>query len=191
MHLLDRWVIRNLFQYLEYQNIKAMYPEQRDTDGFLYMVNLSGASLNDDHFLAFVKTQLEIYSIPPQTICFEITETMAIANLNKATHLIQQLKHVGCHFALDDFGSGMSSLAYLKNLPIDYLKIDGNFIKDIADNQVDYEIVQAIHYMAHAMGIQTVAEFVENKEILTKLKILGIDYAQGYGIARPAPLCPG
>jgi diguanylate cyclase (GGDEF)-like protein len=190
MHLLDRWVIRNLFQYLEHQNIKVMYPEQRDTDGFLYMVNLSGASLNDDHFLAFVKTQLEIYSIPPQTICFEITETMAIANLNKATYLIQQLKHVGCHFALDDFGSGMSSLAYLKNLPIDYLKIDGNFIKDIADNQVDYEIVQAIHYMAHAMGIQTVAEFVENKEILTKLETLGIDYAQGYGIARPAPLCP-
>jgi diguanylate cyclase (GGDEF)-like protein len=190
MHLLDRWVIRNLFQYLEHQNIKVMHPEQEDTDGFLYMVNLSGASLNDDRFLDFVKTQLEIYSIPPQIICFEITETMAIANLSKATRLIQQLKRLGCHFALDDFGSGMSSLGYLKNLPIDYLKIDGDFIKDITHNQVDYEIVQAIHRMAHAMGIQTVAEFVENNEILMKLKTLGIDYAQGYGIARPAPLCP-
>jgi diguanylate cyclase (GGDEF)-like protein len=189
MHLIDRWVIRNLFQYLEHRNIKAMQPEQEGSDGFLYMVNLSGASLNDDRFLDFVKAQFEIYSIVPQTICFEITETMAIANLSKAMHLIQQLKALGCYFALDDFGSGMSSLGYLKNLPIDYLKIDGDFIKDIAQNQVDCEIVEAIHRMARAMGIQTIAEFVENTEILTKLKVLGINYAQGYGIARPAPLC--
>lgn len=190
MHLLDRWVIRNLFQYLEHQNIQAMYPEQQGSDGFLYMVNLSGASLNDERFLDFVKAQFETYSIPPQIICFEITETMAIANLSKAMHLIQQLKALGCYFALDDFGSGMSSLGYLKNLPIDYLKIDGDFIKDIAQNQVDCEIVEAIHRMARAMGIQTIAEFVENTEILTKLKTLGINYAQGYGIARPAPLRP-
>jgi diguanylate cyclase (GGDEF)-like protein/PAS domain S-box-containing protein len=189
MHLLDRWVIRNLFQYLEHRNIKAMQPEQEGLDGFLYMVNLSGASLNDERFLDFVKTQFKAYSIPPQIICFEITETMAIANLSKAMHLIQELKALGCYFALDDFGSGMSSLGYLKNLPIDYLKIDGGFIKDIAQNQVDCEIVEAIHRMAHAMGIQTIAEFVENTEILTKLKTLGINYAQGYGIARPAPLC--
>jgi diguanylate cyclase (GGDEF)-like protein/PAS domain S-box-containing protein len=189
MHLLDRWVIRNLFQYLEHRNIKAMEPEQAGLDGFLYMVNLSGASLNDDRFLDFVKMQFKAYSIPPQIICFEITETMAIANLSKAMHLIQELKALGCYFALDDFGSGMSSLGYLKNLPIDYLKIDGGFIKDIAQNQVDCEIVEAIHRMAHAMGIQTIAEFVENTEILTKLKTLGINYAQGYGIARPAPLC--
>jgi diguanylate cyclase (GGDEF)-like protein len=189
MHLLDRWVIRNLFQYLEHRDIKAMQPEQQGAEGFLYMVNLSGASLNDDRFLDFVKAQFEIYSIPPQTICFEITETMAIANLSKAIHLIQQLKTLGCYFALDDFGSGMSALGYLKNLPIDYLKIDGGFIKDIAQNQVDCEIVEAIHRMAQAMGIQTIAEFVENTEILAKLKTLGINYAQGYGIARPAPLC--
>ncbi len=188
MHLLDRWVIRNLFQYLEHRNIEAMWPEQEGSDGFLYMVNLSGASLNDDRFLDFVKAQFQTYSIPPRSICFEITETMAIANLSKSLHLIQQLKALGCYFALDDFGSGMSSLGYLKNLPIDYLKIDGGFIKDIAQNQVDCEIVEAIHRMARAMGIQTIAEFVENAEILTKLKILGINYAQGYGIARPAPL---
>ena len=189
MHLLDRWVIRNLFQYLEFQNIQAMKPEQQGSDGFLYMVNLSGASLNDDQFLDFVKAQFEAYSIAPNMICFEITETMAIANLSKAINLIQQLKVLGCYFALDDFGSGMSSLAYLKNLPIDYLKIDGVFIKDLAQNQVDCQIVEAIHHMAHAMGIQTIAEFVESPETLTKLKTLGINYAQGYSIARPAPLC--
>jgi diguanylate cyclase (GGDEF)-like protein/PAS domain S-box-containing protein len=189
MHLLDRWVIQNLFQYLEYQNVEAMQSEQGEVDDSLYMVNLSGASLNDDRFLDFVKAQFSIYSIPPQMICFEITETMAIANLSKAIHLIQQLKALGCYFALDDFGSGMSSLGYLKNLPIDYLKIDGLFIKDIAQNQVDCEIVEAIHHMAKAMGIQTIAEFVENNDILMKLKTLGINYAQGYGIARPAPLC--
>jgi diguanylate cyclase (GGDEF)-like protein/PAS domain S-box-containing protein len=188
MHLLDRWVIQNLFRYLEYQNIQAMQPEQDGSDGCLYMVNLSGASLNDDRFLDFVKAQFSIYSVSPQTICFEITETMAITNLRKAMHLIQQLKTLGCYFALDDFGSGMSSLGYLKNLPIDYLKIDGLFIKDIAQNQVDYEIVEAIHHMAKAMGIQTIAEFVENNDTLMKLKTLGINYAQGYGIARPAPL---
>jgi diguanylate cyclase (GGDEF)-like protein/PAS domain S-box-containing protein len=189
MHLLDRWVIQNLFQYLEYQNVEAMQSEQGEVADSLYMVNLSGASLNDDRFLDFVKAQFSIYSIPPQMICFEITETMAIANLSKAIHLIQQLKALGCYFALDDFGSGMSSLGYLKNLPIDYLKIDGLFIKDIAQNQVDCEIVEAIHHMAKAMGIQTIAEFVENNDILMKLKTLGINYAQGYGIARPAPLC--
>jgi diguanylate cyclase (GGDEF)-like protein/PAS domain S-box-containing protein len=188
MHLLDRWVIQNLFRYLEYQNVQAMQPEQDGADGCLYMVNLSGASLNDDRFLDFVKAQFSKYSVLPRTICFEITETMAIANLRKAMHLIQQLKALGCYFALDDFGSGMSSLGYLKNLPIDYLKIDGLFIKDIAQNQVDYEIVEAIHHMAKAMGIQTIAEFVENNDTLMKLKTLGINYAQGYGIARPAPL---
>jgi diguanylate cyclase (GGDEF)-like protein len=188
MHLLDRWVIRNLFQYLEYQNVEAMHPEQDGSDGSLYMVNLSGASLNDDRFLDFVKAQFAAYAIPPHMICFEITETMAISNLSKAMHLIQQIKALGCSFALDDFGSGMSSLGYLKNLPIDYLKIDGGFIKDIAENQVDCEIVEAIHRMAKAMGIQTIAEFVESDEILIKLKTLGINYAQGYGIARPAPL---
>jgi diguanylate cyclase (GGDEF)-like protein/PAS domain S-box-containing protein len=191
MHLLDRWVIRNLFQYLECQTIETLYPEQEGADGYLFMVNLSGASLNDDQFLDFVKAQFAAYSVAPHMICFEITETMAITNLNKAIHLIQQLKAIGCSFALDDFGSGMSSLAYLKNLPIDYLKIDGVFIKDIAHNPVDCKIVEAIHHMAHAMGIQTIAEFVENTEILTTLKTLGINYAQGYGIARPAPLCQG
>lgn len=188
MHLLDRWVIRNLFQYIESHYSVTGDAELDDAQGHLFMVNLSGASLNDDQFLDFVETQFEVYSVPPQMICFEITETMAITNLNKAIHLIQEIKSLGCHFALDDFGSGMSSLAYLKNLPIDFLKIDGVFVKDIAQDRVDGEIVEAIHRMAHAMGIQTIAEFVESPEVLTKLETLGIDFAQGYGIARPAPL---
>ncbi len=188
MHLLDRWVIRNIFQYLETRSNEALQAGKRIDQDCLYMINLSGASLNDDQFLTFVEAQFAIRSVPPQMICFEITETMAIANLAKSIQLIQRLKALGCRFALDDFGSGMSSLRYLKNLPINYLKIDGGFIKDIVQNQVDCEIVEAIHRMSRAMGIQTIAEFVEDSAILDKLKTLGVNYAQGYGIAKPAPL---
>jgi diguanylate cyclase (GGDEF)-like protein len=186
MHLIDRWVIQNLFNFINQVRRQEVNPVHQP-DNF-YMINLSGASLNDDQFLDFVREQLDLYSITPQTICFEITETMAIENLSKTTSLIQQLRTIGCSFALDDFGSGMSSFGYLKNLPIDYLKIDGIFIKDIVQNRVDREIVEAINRIAHVMGIQTVAEYVENNDILMELQNLGIGYAQGYGIARPAPL---
>lgn len=187
MHLIDRWVVQNLFDFIN--NSKRHGVDQdHHLDNDFYMINLSGASLNDDQFLDFVKEKLDLYSINPQTICFEITETMAIENLSKTTHLIQQLRMMGCSFALDDFGSGMSSFGYLKNLPIDYLKIDGIFIKDIVQNRVDREIVEAMNRVAHVMGIQTVAEYVEDNEILMELKGLEIDYAQGYGIARPSPL---
>jgi diguanylate cyclase (GGDEF)-like protein len=187
MNLIDRWVIQNLFNFIKQSRIQKTNLNQR-VDNCFYMINLSGASLNDDCFLDFVQEQLDFYSIKPQTICFEITETMAIENIVKATHLIQKLRAIGCSFALDDFGSGMSSFGYLKNLPIDFLKIDGIFIKDIVENRVDREIVEAINRVAHVMEIQTVAEYVENNEILLELKKLGVDYAQGYGIARPAPL---
>lgn len=185
MHLIDRWVIQNLFDFI---NQSRRQKTNRELDNDFYMINLSGASLNDDQFLDFVKEQLDLYSIKPETICFEITETMAIENVNKTASLIQQLRTLGCSFALDDFGSGMSSFGYLKNLPVDYLKIDGIFIKDIVQNRVDGEIVEAINRVAHVMGIQTVAEYVENNDILIELKSIGIDYAQGYGIAKPAPL---
>jgi diguanylate cyclase (GGDEF)-like protein/PAS domain S-box-containing protein len=186
MHLIDRWVIQNLFIFINQSKRQEVDPNHQPVN--FYMINLSGASLNDDQFLEFVQEQLDLYSIAPQTICFEITETMAIENFSKTTYLIQQLRAIGCSFALDDFGSGMSSFGYLKNLPVDYLKIDGIFIKDIVQNRVDREIVEAINRVAHVMGIQTVAEYVENNDILIELKSLGIDYAQGYGIARPAPL---
>ncbi|MCK5120394.1 MAG: EAL domain-containing protein, partial [Methylococcales bacterium] len=121
-------------------------------------------------------------------ICFEITETAAIGNLTYATKFIHELRNKGCLFSLDDFGSGLSSFAYLKNLPVDYLKIDGFFIKDILDDPVDLAMVKSINEVGHVMGKKTIAEFVENKEIFDLLNTLGVDYAQGYGIAKPKPL---
>ncbi|MBW4620737.1 MAG: EAL domain-containing protein [Cyanosarcina radialis HA8281-LM2] len=187
MHLIDRWVIRTLFatQGPKYrQNWKSC--QQRDR--YLYSINLSGATLNDDDFVNFVREQFHIYQIPPEVICFEITETVAITNLGKAAKLIKELRDFGCHFALDDFGSGVSSFGYLKTLPVDYLKIDGNFVKDIVHNPTDLALTEAINRVGHAMGLKTIAEFVENNEVLAKLKDLGVDYAQGYGIAKPLPL---
>lgn len=180
MHLIDRWVIRKLFS----QIINS--PE--NVNDTIYAVNISGASLNDDQFLNFVQEQFLSYSVPPEIICFEITETLAISNLNKAAKFIRHLKSIGCQFALDDFGSGMSSFGYLKSLPIDFLKIDGLFVKDMIDSTIACEIVKAINRIAHVMAIETIAEHVENNEVLNKLKGIGIDHAQGYVIARPSPL---
>jgi diguanylate cyclase (GGDEF)-like protein/PAS domain S-box-containing protein len=187
MHLIDRWVICNLFSYLSANRSANSTPTETHS-AHSYTINLSGASLNDDQFLEFVQQQFAIHAVPPGIICFEITETVAISNLDKAIHLIEQLKKLGCHFALDDFGSGMSSFGYLKSLPVDYLKIDGIFIKEIVSNDVACEIVDAINRIAHVMGIQTVAEYVENQDIFQKLKNFAIDYAQGYGISEPYPL---
>ena len=187
MHLIDRWVISTLFAYIgqQYQDNLDCLPAL-DCPG-MYAVNLSGASINDEHFINFVQEQFDKARIPPEIICFEITETVAITNLAKAAEFILKLKALGCHFALDDFGSGMSSFAYLKNLPVDYLKIDGAFIKDIVKDAIAAEMVKTIARIASVMGIQTIAEFVENDAILIKLKALGVDYAQGYGIAKPCP----
>ncbi len=127
-------------------------------------------------------------TVSPQQICFEITETAAIANLSTAKEFINKLKVRGCHFALDDFGSGLSSFSYLKELPVDYLKIDGTFVKGIIDDPIDLAMVKSINDIGHVMGKKTVAEFVENKKILELLKTIGVDYAQGFGIARPRPL---
>ena len=190
MPRIDRWVIQTLFASRagHCQQVWLACEGQLYTGGHLYSINLSGASIDDDEFIQFLKAQFLQYQIPPALICFEITETAAIANLPKAVQFISELRQLGCQFALDDFGSGMSSFAYLKTLPIDYLKIDGCFIQNIVDNKIDLAMVTAIHQIAQVMNIRTVAEFVENEDILTTLKLLGIDYAQGYSIARPAPL---
>jgi diguanylate cyclase (GGDEF)-like protein/PAS domain S-box-containing protein len=183
MHLIDRWVIRSLFAALE---------QHFQTPGHscecIHAVNLSGASINDDDFIDFLREQFACHQIPPSHLCFEITETVAISNLAKAAQFINDLRSLGCRFALDDFGSGMSSFAYLKNLPVDYLKIDGSFIKNIVDDPVDSVMVEAIHQIGQVMGIQTIAEFVENNAILEKVTALGVSYAQGYGIDKPRPL---
>jgi EAL domain-containing protein (putative c-di-GMP-specific phosphodiesterase class I) len=126
--------------------------------------------------------------VPPQILCFEITETAAITNLHKAVHFMQDLKDLGCRFALDDFGSGMSSFAYLKNLPVDFIKIDGAFIVDMLHDPVDLALVDAINRVAHILGMRTIAESVESEAIVEKLKNLRIDYVQGYAVGKPESL---
>jgi diguanylate cyclase (GGDEF)-like protein/PAS domain S-box-containing protein len=187
MHLIDRWVISNLFALLAQQERLHPYG-QNSLYPAIYAVNLSGASINDDNFINFVQEQFDRYPIAPADICFEITETLAITNLVKAEQTIHRLRELGCHFALDDFGSGMSSFAYLKNLSVDYLKIDGVFIKNITTDAIAAEMVEAVAKIASVIGIQTIAEFVEDEAILMKLKTLKVDYAQGYGISKPTPL---
>ena len=191
MQAIDRWVIRTLFVGLEKKDNKTWNRcgSKGSNCGCMYAINLSGASINDDLFIEFLREQFALYQIPPQAICFEITETVAITNLSKAANFIDSLKKLGCRFALDDFGSGMSSFGYLKNLSVDYLKIDGNFVKRILEEPVDLAIIESINHIGHLMGIQTIAEFVETQEILDKISAIGIDFAQGYGIAKPRPLC--
>jgi EAL domain-containing protein (putative c-di-GMP-specific phosphodiesterase class I) len=138
--------------------------------------------------LEYVNGEFEKTGIPGSKICFEITETAAIANFASAGRLITDLKKRGCQFALDDFGSGLCSFAYLRTLPVDFLKIDGVFVKGVVDDPVDLAMVKSINDLGHVLGKRTVAEFVETQAILGKVSEIGVDYAQGYGISRPRPL---
>jgi EAL domain-containing protein (putative c-di-GMP-specific phosphodiesterase class I) len=153
----------------------------------LCAINLSGGSIGDERLLDFVREQLRNFDVPPDTICFEITETAAIANLDKAIHFIQEMRALGCRFSLDDFGAGMSSFAYLKHLPVDFLKIDGGFVKDMADDPIDRAMVEAINNVGHVMGKQTIAEFVDDARVIAILGEIGVDFMQGYGVAVPRP----
>jgi len=175
---LDSWVIEKAFSLLT-QN--PVFQE----DIHFISINISGQSLADDVYQNFVKNQLETSEISPDKICFEITETAAISNLSRANAFITKMSDLGCHFALDDFGSGLSSFAYLKNLPVDYLKIDGMFVRDIVHDPIDHAMVKSINEIGHVMGMQTIAEFVENDIIRGMLKEIGVDYAQGYAISKP------
>jgi diguanylate cyclase (GGDEF)-like protein len=177
MPLLDRWVIRNAFEALAQQ-----------PPGTSWAINLSGASVCDEGLLEFVLEQQRITGVALEDVCFEITETVAVANLAQAATLIQDLQAQGARFALDDFGAGMSSFAYLKHLPVDYVKIDGSFIKGILHSPTERAMVESINQIAHVMGKQTIAEFVEDDAVLACLRAMGVDFAQGYGVGRPQPL---
>ncbi len=181
MSRIDKWVIHNTLRWMEDHSSIV-----ETVDGF--SINLSGTSINEEHFLEFVLGELSATSVPRHKICFEITETAAITNLSDATDFIKVLRKTGCKFSLDDFGTGLSSYAYIQKLPVDYIKIDGVFIKNIVNNQKDQALVKSINELAHFMGMETIAEFVENEEILSVLKLMGVDHAQGYGIRRPVPL---
>ncbi|MEG5053770.1 EAL domain-containing protein [Microcoleus sp. B13-B4] len=179
---IDCWVIEKFFS--NYHKL----PEKDAVSQGLYTINLSGASISNNQFMRFLIEQFSRYQVPPQTIGFEITETAAIANFEQARYFMGELKKIGCCFALDDFGSGLSSFAYLINLPVDYLKIDGAFVKNISHNLISQALVEGFNGIAHAMNLETIAEFVEDETILEKLREIGVDYAQGYGIARPVPI---
>lgn len=182
----DRWVVQTFFAHIEHQH--KQQSDSVSNGAALNFINLSGASVSDVRFLDFLQAQFERYAVLPNMIGFEITETAAIANLDRANHFIRELRGLGCQFALDDFGSGMSSFGYLKNLPVDYLKIDGNFIKEITADSSTYAIVEAINHVGHVMNLKTIAEFVENHVIRDELSEIGVDYVQGYGVARPYPI---
>ena len=178
MSTLDRWVIGEALSTLADRDAE-------DEARYTIAINLSGTSLSEDRFLEDVIKEYEKQNLPAGAICFEITETAAISNLSRVVHFMKALKKLGCKFSLDDFGSGLSSFTYLKNLPVDYLKIDGQFISNVADDSVDESMVKAISQVGHAMGIETIAERVETRQVLEKLSELGIEFAQGYYIARP------
>jgi diguanylate cyclase (GGDEF)-like protein/PAS domain S-box-containing protein len=179
MPAIDRWVINNAF--LSLRN----YQQYIGNANYMWTINISGQSLSDEYFLDFIIGKRLEHQVDASRICFEITETAAVTNLTDATHLITALKEEGFRFALDDFGSGLSSFNYLKHLPVDYLKIDGSFVKDLMDDPIDYAMVESINQIGHILKLKTIAEFVENSETLQILKELKVDYAQGYAIHKP------
>ena len=179
---IDAWVIENAFKML---SEAASYADVTD---YIWTINVSGQSMNESNVADLIVSLADKYKIKSDNICFEITETVAVNNLADAKHLMKKLKNRGFQFALDDFGSGLSSFAYLKSLPVDYLKIDGAFIKGIVDDPFTGAIVQAINQVSQVKGLETIAEFVENHEIIQCIKEIGINYAQGYGISVPIPL---
>jgi EAL domain-containing protein (putative c-di-GMP-specific phosphodiesterase class I) len=177
MSAIDRWVVRAVF---------ATLARSGNPEGIQYAINLSGASIGDERFLQFLTEQFELTGVTPSSICFEVTETTAVANLATAARFIRDLKNRGCKFSLDDFGAGMSSFGYLKHLPVDYIKIDGGFIKDMLKDAVNRDMVAAINDIGHSMGRLTIAEYVESEAILRALGSMGVDFVQGFHVGRPA-----
>lgn len=180
MYQIDKWVITHLFSH--YHQLSG---RKKNT---VYSINLSGESIGTEGTSDFIKNAILKYKIPARSLCFEITETSAISNLGNATQLISDLKHLGCLFSLDDFGTGLSSFSYLKTLQVDYIKIDGSFVRDMLDDDTARTIVEAINNLGHSVGLQTIAEFVETPDILNALKAINVDYVQGYTLDKPRPM---
>ena len=181
MPVIDRWVITHALRLLSNRLLRSDFNS-------MFAINISGQSLDDEEFLGFVMAKLHHSAVPPEMICFEITETVAATNLVMVQRFISVLRGIGCRFALDDFGRGISSFAYLKNLKVDYLKIDGMFVKDIITDEIGCAMVESINHIGHIMGIQTIAEFVESQDVLEKLIEMGVDHVQGYQLGRPRPM---
>lgn len=176
----DRWVIRKAFSL-----IQQLHCDKNSNE--IYAINLSGSSLADKNFMSYIISEIDSSGISPECICLEITETAAISNLNHAQRFMNILKGMGCSFALDDFGNGLTSFNYLKQLPVDFLKIDGSIVRNMLEDSVSMAMVESINHIGHIMGLKTVAEYVENRELLQRVQEMGVDYAQGYEIAIPEP----
>ena len=181
MPVIDRWVVKHVFEYLQ----KSALGQE---SAGVYFINLSGSTLSDQSFFDDIKLWQKEFQVKPERVCFEITETAAIDNLVDAVEFINEIRELGFKFALDDFGVGLSSFSYLKTIPVDYLKIDGSFVKNMLNNEIDRGIVEACNSIAHAAGLTTIAEFVENSQISDQLKLIGVDFAQGFGIVKPRPI---
>ncbi len=181
MPSVDRWVVRKAFESLEHR-------AEAVADLATCAVNLSGQSLSDPEFLDYVVEHLRQSRVDPERICFEITETAVIADLDSARHFISVLNDMGCQFSLDDFGSGLSSFGYLRDLPVDYLKIDGSFVRGMADDPTDRAMVESINQIGHVLGMRTIAEYVQDERTLDLLKQIGVDFAQGSIIQTPQPV---
>lgn len=181
MTKLDRWVIKKTLTTL------TAYDQQVGNHDLTVSINLSGQSLSEDGFADFIVNEVTHRQIAANRLCFEVTETAAIINLSHALKFMEKVRSIGCKFSLDDFGSGMSSFGYLKNLPVDYLKIDGHFVKTMLQDPVDRAMVESIHHIGHVMGLKTIAEFVEDLEMVEQLRTIGVDYVQGYALGKPEP----
>jgi diguanylate cyclase (GGDEF)-like protein len=182
MPQIDRWVVSNTLARL------SEHADYLKKNRAIFAINLSGQSLGDDEILKFVEEEIDESGVPCETLCFEVTESAAVSNRQKAQAFIDALRERGCKFSLDDFGAGLSSFAYLKSFKVDTLKIDGSFIRDITENRISESMVAAITEVARVMELETVAEYVESDETKDLIATLGVDYAQGYAVGKPVPL---
>ena len=184
MESIDQWVIKNSFDFIS----KSHSKDQLNSGNVLYAINLSGMTISNERFPDFIETMIVQYDMSPNSVCFEITETAAISSFSQAIKFIEIMKRIGFCFALDDFGTGLCSYAYLKSLPVDYLKIDGRFVSGLADDPMNKVIIESIVKIAKVMKVHTIAEWVDSDEVKDQIHQMGVDYMQGYHIGMPAPV---